>query len=575
MKRAMRNLLCMALCFATALSAPGLYAARALGEAAAVLPPHVVSSDGALPDANDYYAWHPDEDPVFDAQDMQAQIDVAANESGVDAAGVSGYSYVRILLSTAGSLRDVTISGNYSLQNAAGAVCALPASGSIYRFSASGATVTVSLNGAIIASGSRFTLQEHTPVSGMGSNSLSLYNSAYGARSYTGDLIVYAQSGALRFVNRVYIEDYLCGVVGGEIGDSSPMESLKAQAVAARSYAVKSLSPSAAYDMLDTSASQVYKGICSSEYNVAAAVAATARQVLIKNGSVITGLYSSSNGGEKDTSRNRWSGDPAWGGEAVAADTPDLIYSINYATQKNNSYYEQAVFPANGAKTAATNALITHSLLPLLISRGYCTASTTAESVALSGLSMSYTPMPKTDGVTYLSYLHVRYMGSVNGVPFDVTDSIYYTQFYVAQGWGLFSNGSLNQYWIGTNGGNYVLRHARRGHGIGLSQIGARQRALNGDNYASILSFYYDGAAPIASPLIGDKELTARRFVYPKGDVDQNGVINVTDALLLCRFLSAKTALTSTQAGNADVNLDGAVTLADAVLICRYIAGIL
>ncbi len=571
MKRWMQKAVCFALCLAAALSAPGGHRARAAQGAALGLPPHAVSSDGALPAAEDYYAWHPDEDPVFAGADMQAPA--AVETDGPDFAAAD-YSYVRVRLCVSGSSSDVTIRGSYSLQNAAGTVCALPPSGSVYRFTASGASVSVGQGGANVVSGARFTLKEHTPASGT-ANSLSLYNSAYGARSYTGDLTVYAQNGALYCVNRVYIEDYLCGVVGGEIGDASPMEALKAQAVAARSYAVRSLSPTAAYDMLDTSASQVYKGICANDRNVAAAVAATAKQVLTKNGVVVTGLYSSSNGGEKETSRNRWNGDPAWNGEAIAQDTPDLVYSIAYAAQKSNSYYEQAVFPINGAKTAATNALITHSLLPLLVERGLCTSAATAESVHLSGLFMSYSPMPKTDTVTYLSYLHIRYTGSVNGVPFDVTDSVYYTEFYIAQGWGLFSNGSLNQYWIGTDGTNYILRHARRGHGIGLSQIGARQRALNGDNYVSILSFYYDGAAPSVSPRIGERVLSVRRFVLPKGDVDENGAINVTDALLVCRYLAGKTALNAAQANNADVNLDGAVTLSDAVLICRYIAGVL
>lgn len=574
MKRVFYRALCAILALASACLVPRLQGARAEA-GVAVLPVPVVSSDGALPDLADYYAWHPAEDPVFQGEDEQ-RVPAPASDSRIDAAGTD-YSYVRILLSTLGSARDVTISGSYSLQNAAGAVCALPASGNVYSFSASGATVTVRQSGVAIASGARFTLKEHTPVSGT-PNSLSLSNRAYGTRSYAGDLIVYAQSGALRFVNRVYIEDYLCGVVGGEIGDSSPMESLKAQAVAARSYAVKNIAPADAYDMVDTSANQVYKGICAADRNVASAVAATAKQVLVKNGVVLSGLYSASNGGEKDTSRNRWGGTPAWNGEGVCVDMPDLIYSVNYASQKNsNSYYEQALFPANGAKTAANNALITHSLLPLLVERGYCTAVATAANVTLSSLSMSYTPMQKTDIVTYLSYLHVRYVGSVNGVAFDVTDSIYYTEFYVSQGWGLFTNGSLNQYWIGidANGTNYVLRHARRGHGIGLSQIGARQRALNGDGYASILGFYYDGASPAVSALIGGRVLTPRLFVYPKGDVDQSGVVNVTDVLYLCRFLAGKTALTAAQANNADVNLDGAATLADAVCICGYITGVM
>ncbi|MDO5112398.1 MAG: SpoIID/LytB domain-containing protein [Clostridia bacterium] len=555
-----------ALCGASALAAP------APGALSLPVPALPAASDGAL-DPMDYYAAHQDEDPVF--RDMDTPQ--AAPEKAYTAPVLLGtdHTYVRVLLSVTGNLRDVTLNGCYSLRDAAGVVRALPAYNSVYRFTASGATVSVSCDGAPVATGARFTLREHLPFHGTSGNSFSLYNTAYGARSYTGDLILYARNDALYCVNRVYIEDYLCGVIGNEIGDLSPEESLKAQAVAARSYAIKNLSPSAEYDLLDTSASQVYKGVCASDVHSAAAVAATAKQVLYKDGVIITGLYSSSNGGEKDTSRNRWGGNPAWSGESVAMDMPDLVYSINYASQQGSSYYEQVLLPSNGAKTAATDVLITRSLLPLLVSGGYCSPAATAADVTLSALIVGYVPQSKLDAVTYIESLVVRYQGYSSGRAFDLTDTIPYASLYVSQGWGLFSNGSLNQYWVGVNNGSYVLRHARRGHGIGLSQIGARQRALNGEGYASILSFYYDGAQPLRNAAIGEKTLRARGFDLPKGDVDENGLVNVADIVLLCRGLAGDHTLSAAQAANADVDDNGSVGIADAVRICRFIAGML
>lgn len=543
----------------------------------AKMPQTIISSDGIVLNEHDYYASHPEEDPVFDSDGQQRYVPQSGYNSPV-LLGTSDYSYVRILLSTSGGVLDVTLNGNYSLCDASGVACAFPDYGSMYRFAASGNTVVASLGGAYVAGGTRLRLKEHTPIYGTSGNSFSLYNSKYGTLSYRGDLIVYAQNGVLYCVNHVYIEEYLLGVIAGEIGDNSPMEALKAQAVAARSYAVKEISASGNYDMFDTSDSQVYKGVCADDKNTATAVAATARQVLMKNSQVIAGLYSSSNGGEKDTSRNRWGGNPAWSGEAVAADMPDLVYSINYAVRNNsNSYYEEAVIPVNGTKTAATNSLITHSLLPLLVRQGYCDSSATAASVTLAGVSMSYAPADKTDSVSYLAYLNVRYMGYIGGRYFDVTDSVHYLNFYVKNGWGLFSNGSLNQYWIGIDqsGTNYILRHARRGHGVGLSQIGARQRALNGESYTSILSFYYDGAFAAVTPLIGSKTLNARGFTLPKGDVMIDGRVDVHDVILICRYIAGTASLNSTQLTNADVDLNGRVGLPDAILICREIAGLL
>ena len=557
-------------------------AARAEEADLLCLQPPLIASDGYFTCSDgaaqaDYYALHPQEDPTLPiAGEEDQNIPSEGDFRPPVLLGTPDYSYVHVLLSTSGSSISVTLNGCYSLRSETGATCALPSYGSVYTFSASGGTVYVYYGGLLLASGATLSLFEHTPFSDTGGNYFSLYNSAYGTRSYRGGLSVYAENGALRCVNRVYMEDYLCGVVGNEIGDFSPSEALKAQAVAARSYAVKNISASARYDLKDTSASQVYKGICGDQANSAAAVQATAKQVLVKNGSLVLGLYSSSNGGEKDTSRNRWGGNAAWSGEAVAVDTPDLIYSRNYALQKNsNSYYEEAVFPINGTKTADTTALITHSLLPLLVSSGYCSSSATAANVTLAGLSMTYTPAAKTDAVSYLSYLNITYTGSVNGRAFSCTDSIYYTKFYVANGWGLFSNGSLNQYWIATDGSNYILRHARRGHGIGLSQIGARQWALSGASCSSILQFYYDGASTAVSPYIGDKALTLRGMTLPQGDVYIDIVISIQDVLLLCRYLAGNTSLNATQLSNADVNADGSATLSDAVLICRYLAGLM
>ena len=94
-------------------------------------------------------------------------------------------------------------------------------------------------------------------------NLLYMYNDRYSATlAYTGNMMFYKDSGAyhLHAINHIYIEYYLYGVIGYEMSNAWPIEALKAQAVAARSYAVKHIGAYTYYDVVDTTGSQVYKG---------------------------------------------------------------------------------------------------------------------------------------------------------------------------------------------------------------------------------------------------------------------------------------------------------------------------
>ena len=77
---------------------------------------------------------------------------------------------------------------------------------------------------------------------------------------YAGDLQIDLVDGKVRPVLSVHVEDYLLGVVPYEMSDSFPLEALKAQAVAARTYALRSQDPSQPYDLVDTTNDQVYRG---------------------------------------------------------------------------------------------------------------------------------------------------------------------------------------------------------------------------------------------------------------------------------------------------------------------------
>jgi peptidoglycan hydrolase-like amidase len=114
-----------------------------------------------------------------------------------------------------------------------------------------------------------------------------------GDRWYRGKILLVSQGNSLLVVNHVDLEHYLYSVVGSEMHANAPTEALKAQAIAARSYAlVHMIRPASSwYDLGNTQRWQVYKGL-NSEYNTGHhAVQSTMGQILSHQGGVVESLY--------------------------------------------------------------------------------------------------------------------------------------------------------------------------------------------------------------------------------------------------------------------------------------------
>jgi stage II sporulation protein D len=114
---------------------------------------------------------------------------------------------------------------------------------------------------------------------------------------YRGELTVFASGGGVAAVDRVSLEDYVRGVVPWEMPWFWRQSALRAQAVAARSYAVATLAPDQSFDAFADTRSQAYGGIRSERAATDAAVAATAGQIVTWRGRVAETFYFSSSGG--------------------------------------------------------------------------------------------------------------------------------------------------------------------------------------------------------------------------------------------------------------------------------------
>jgi stage II sporulation protein D len=117
-------------------------------------------------------------------------------------------------------------------------------------------------------------------------------------RAYRGRLEITVKGSFLQIVNFVKLEDYLQGVIAGEMPHRWPFEALKAQAVAARSYALASLVKGKPFDLYSDVRSQVYRGVGGETARTSEAVRATSGEVVLYGGRVATTYYFSTSGGK-------------------------------------------------------------------------------------------------------------------------------------------------------------------------------------------------------------------------------------------------------------------------------------
>jgi len=112
-------------------------------------------------------------------------------------------------------------------------------------------------------------------------------------RPYGGRLRLIPESGELRVVNHVGLETYIGAVVGAEMPSSWSLEALRAQAVAARSYALAHMARPANrhWHLGDTTRWQAYKGLSSSNERTRQAAASTAGMILSYQGAIVESLY--------------------------------------------------------------------------------------------------------------------------------------------------------------------------------------------------------------------------------------------------------------------------------------------
>lgn len=131
-------------------------------------------------------------------------------------------------------------------------------------------------------------------------------------RTYRGMMEVSAHKQKLALVNELPVEQYLLSVVGGEVSSSWPAESIKAQAITARTFALYQGNKFEIANVVDTTVSQAYFGVDKEHPNIAAGVKATEGLVLMNNGKLIESIFHSNAGGITADPKEVWGGSYDW-----------------------------------------------------------------------------------------------------------------------------------------------------------------------------------------------------------------------------------------------------------------------
>jgi stage II sporulation protein D len=310
-------------------------------------------------------------------------------------------------------------------------------------------------------------------------------------------------------VNIVDLENYLYSVVVSEIYASWPIESIKAQAVAARTFAnyyvtVAKKFPNEPYDLDDTVNSQVYKGYGVEDRRVTVAVDGTKGKMIYYDGSVIPAYFFSTSGGRTEASEHVWSASVPY-----LKSMPDL-----YETEPARAPWIKTYTPAEIESALIKRDISVGSVIDLEV-MGYTDAGRVLELKVIGsggtyilkketmrqwlGMDSRKFTLVKPGNTPFLKHSVIsgkNYVGVVDYNDAYVMNSSGKSEKLLSQKEQVIvmsADNIINQPMISGATGKFILAGVGYGHGVGMSQSGAKGMALAGYTYKDILEYYYKG----------------------------------------------------------------------------------
>lgn len=302
----------------------------------------------------------------------------------------------------------------------------------------SGSRVTVRALSAI-ESGNVVTLRSHQ------GTHLGLMNGRAMTAAYHGDMEARIAEGTLALINVVPLNDYVASVIPTEY-PFEEIEGVKAQAVLVRTYALRSQGRFGVYDLVDHTGSQVYRGLTVETTVSRRAANETRGEILTYLGQPIEAVYHSTSGGHTANNESIWDGAP-----------------LPYLRARPDPYDHRSPLHTWTERTERSRLLSALSSHYGFNVTGISVGATSPEGrVTLVRIHGSVERVEQAN----------RFRLTVNNVlRRNVLKSTYFT--------------------VERSGSNYVFTGRGFGHGVGMSQYGAREQARQGRSYREILAFYY------------------------------------------------------------------------------------
>jgi stage II sporulation protein D len=290
-------------------------------------------------------------------------------------------------------------------------------------------------------------------------------NCSYSGKTYRGSFAVLSTDSGLAVINTLDMEDYLKGVVVHEIGKLKidGFEALKAQAVAARTYAYSHLGSrkSQGFDVYADTRDQVYNGKNDEDSLVNKAIEATSGIVIKHNGNLIEAYYHSTCGGNTETPET-WMKE----GKPYLVSVKDSAGGRAFCEVSRYTKWEEKFSKAELAKLFQKNA-----------------------SNARADKIFSFN---KVEQIFIIEKFPSNRVKSL----VVITDNGHFEVLGDRTRWLFQRNGKIlpsSAFSIVNNKNDFTITGAGFGHGIGMCQIGAIERAKAGQSFDEILKAYYTG----------------------------------------------------------------------------------
>lgn len=387
---------------------------------------------------------------------------------------------IRVKLTRLGTRQSISFRTNcaYAIGGSTGR--RIP-SGANCTVTLSGGGLTLTVNGTQAAAGVSLELRRG---SSGGANGATFTSPSYSG-VYPGDLLFSVSSGSIQTVLRAYIEDYVVGVVACEMGNSFPTEALKAQAIAARTYALMVKKSSGSYDLVDNTSAQAFRGYNTGS-NVVAAVNATRGMVAYYNGSMARLYYAASNGGQTELAGNVWTSNLPY---LVQKDDP---YDYENTASVKKSYTFRRDFSANSLPDSVEDAMRS-AVAAEFTKNGLSTAASGVIIESIDGIALHSPNYPAPSRTYTKARFTVTARAGSSGARSVSFDLATYDLLEGALGLGINSSDD-ETYEVTETSAGFTITARRFGHGVGMSQRGAQQMASKyGMSYRDILTFYFPG----------------------------------------------------------------------------------